>query len=197
MIAGGYGNSQTVWIDPDLAIGYGYSLDGTNRFLTYQIPEALPQGDDSFEIHHNGITYDLAAGEVFDFTTIDPQGVDSFLLYNSRGIDETELIDVDGQSHPPFVYGATFLQPGLAQVTTFALTQVPEPTSLLLLLLSTSLMASRRDDEPLLMPRRWCVLNVSGGSIRKIFTLSLEGWPISCGTDHIGRLCRKLSFFVH
>jgi hypothetical protein len=43
------------------------------------------------------------AGQVFDFTTIDPLGVDCFLLL---GIDETELIDPNGNSKPPFVFGA-------------------------------------------------------------------------------------------
>jgi hypothetical protein len=66
----------------------------------------------------NNLAYDLMAGQVFDFTTIDPLGVDCFLLL---GIDETELIDPNGNSKPPFVFGATFMNPGTAEVTTFPL----------------------------------------------------------------------------
>lgn len=48
------------------------------------------------------------------------------------GIDSTELIDTDN-SHPPFVFGATFAEPGTAEFATFAMVQVvPESTSLLL-----------------------------------------------------------------
>ncbi len=123
VVDNGYGQTDTVYIDPALAIGYGYTLQDTNRFHTYQIPAALPQGDDTFEIHYAGVAYPLTAGEVFDFTTIEPLGVDSFLLL---GIDETELITAIGNTHAPFVYGATFMEPGLAEVTSFPLF-VPEP----------------------------------------------------------------------
>ena len=142
VVEGGYGHSETVYIDPELAIGYGYMLNGTNRFHTYMIPDPLPQGDDMFRILYNHNSYDLVAGEIFDFTMLDPLGVDSFLL---MGIDETELID-SGNSHPPFVFGTTFMTPGLAEVTTFALvagsetsssSPVPEPSTFALLGIGT------------------------------------------------------------
>jgi len=134
-------NSQAAAVqsDPELIFGYGYTLEDSNRFHTYEIPEALPQGDDQFEIHYQGVSYPLAAGEVFDFTTLDPLGVDSFLLL---GIDETELIDFD--SPPPFVYGATFMQAGMAAVTTFALVAVPEPSTITLAFATLLLTFGRR-----------------------------------------------------
>ena len=103
-------------------------------FQTFEIPDPLPQGDDKFFIAHNDIGYSLTAGVPFDFTTIDPLGVDSFLLL---GIDETELIDSDANSDPPFVFGMTFAEPGIANFSTFPLlAAVPEPSTLLLAVLA-------------------------------------------------------------
>lgn len=139
VIPDGYGNANTTYFDPALAIGYGYVTDGANLFTSFEIPGALPYGDDEFLIVHGGETFSLSAGERFDFTTIVPGGVESFLL---MGIDETELIS-DGTSDPPFVFGATFNTPGVAQFSTFSLvyadqTVVPEPSSLVLLSLGVA-----------------------------------------------------------
>lgn len=128
------GNTETVYFDPELAIGYGFMMDSENRFRSFEVPDALPQGDTMFSIHYAGTSYELLAGQTFDFLSLDPLGVESFLLL---GIDDSELIGAGENSHPPFVFGATFTQAGIAEFSTFALTTtataVPEPSSLALL----------------------------------------------------------------
>jgi len=124
---------DTLYFDPVLANGYVYSTEDGNRFNTFEIPDALPQGDDSFIISLNNIDYLLEAGQVFDFTTIDPLGVESFSLL---GINDTELIFASDNSDPPFVFGMSFMQTGLTEFTTFALSDetpiIPEPSSIVL-----------------------------------------------------------------
>lgn len=138
---GGYGHSETVYFDPALAVGYGYVGENGTQFTSFEVPEALPMGDDTFSIHHQGTSYPLLAGETFDFKAIDPTGVASFLLL---GIDEAELFDA-GDSNPPFVFGMTFAAAGLAEFSSFALTTVPEPTTIALALLGlTALTAIQR-----------------------------------------------------
>ena len=124
VIEGGMGHTSPVYIDPDYAIGYGYTTSGTNRFRTFEIPAPLPLGDDLFEIHHLGESYPLTAGVPFDFTTLDPTGVESFVLL---GIDEAETLNAD--TPDPFVYGVSFMTPGTVDITSFALVSVPEPSA--------------------------------------------------------------------
>lgn len=139
VVEGDLGHAAPIYIDPDYAIGYGYTTDGTNRFHTFEIPSPLQQGDGQFEIHYLGQSYPLAAGEAFDFTTLDPTGVESFLLL---GIDEAETLDPSDDG--PFVYGATFMQPGIAEVTSFPLVRVPEPSAASLALLALIVVMVRR-----------------------------------------------------
>ena len=120
------------YYDPELAIGYGYFTQDGSRFTSFEIPTALPQGDVLFAIHHAGESYPLSAGQSFDFTALDPTGVESFLLL---GIDEAELLDV-GDTHPSFVFGLTFAEAGVNTFSTFPLVAVPEPGALVLAVLA-------------------------------------------------------------
>ena len=122
-----YGIGNTLYFDPVFATGYEYRVDGS-RFASFTLPGALPGGDDLFQLEFNGVFYDLMAGNVFDFTSIDPLGASQFFL---RGIDPSEMIDPN--LNPPFVSGLSFTTQGIADVSQIALTSdvtaVPEPSS--------------------------------------------------------------------
>lgn len=122
-----YGIGNTLYFDPVFATGYEYRVDGS-RFASFTLPGALPGGDDMFQLEFNGVFYDLMAGSVFDFTSIDPLGASQFFL---RGIDPSEMIDPN--LNPPFVSGLSFTSQGIADVSQIALTSdvtaVPEPSS--------------------------------------------------------------------
>lgn len=127
----GFGSVDTAWLDPELAAGYGYFVGGGNAITSFTIPGALPQGDSSFEIHHGGVVHQLTAGQTFDFTQIDPAGVESFLLL---GIDDSELLVAGDEPHP-FVFGMTFATEGIAKLHSFALISIPEPSTIAFLTL--------------------------------------------------------------
>ena len=135
------GESELVYFDPELAIGFGFTNNNENRFKSFEIPEALPQGDSEFAIVYQNKAYLLNAGVEFDFTEIDENGFDSFLLLN---IDESELIDVEGNSHPPFTFGLSFMNNGMADFSTFALIYVPEPSASMFALVFMFGIAMRR-----------------------------------------------------
>lgn len=126
-----YGIGNMLYFDPVFATGYEYRVDGS-RFASFTIPDALPGGDDLFQLEFQGVLYDLMAGNVFDFTAIDPFGASQFVL---RGIDASEMVDPN--VNPPFVSGLSFTTEGIANVRQTALTSdvgtvTPEPTSLAL-----------------------------------------------------------------
>ena len=127
-----YGVGNTLYFDPVFATGYEYRVDGS-RFASFTLPDALPGGDDLFQLEFNGVFYDLMAGNVFDFTSIDPFGASQFFL---RGIDSREMIDPN--VNPPFVSGLSFTSQGIADVSQIALTSdvtaVPEPSSLCIMM---------------------------------------------------------------
>ena len=83
-----YGIGNSLYFDPVFASGYEYRVDGS-RFASFTMPGALPGGDDLFQLEFNGVFYDLMAGNVFDFTSIDPLGASQFFL---RGIDPSEMM---------------------------------------------------------------------------------------------------------
>ncbi len=112
VVTGGYGDTDLVYhrgsteqeIAPDYTTGYLFLNDQGGNFTSFTIPEALPGGDSQFRINLDGQGFDLAAGDVFDFTTFDTNGVDSFLVV---GIDESETISP--QVDMPFTIGVTTL----------------------------------------------------------------------------------------
>ena len=125
-VASGYGmGSDTLYFDPLLASGYRYAVEGS-RFSTFVVPDALPNGDQQFELLWNDVRYALRAGQVFDFRSIDPMGARYFDL-------EGLSLEIDNAaSHAKFVSGFTFTDEGLATVYQAAhVSAVPEPSSIL------------------------------------------------------------------
>ena len=82
--------------------------------VEYGVFQPLDQPAPEFRSYQND-------GETFDFTTIDPLGVEAFLL---AGIDETELIDSGNNANPPLVFGATFTDAGIANFVSIPLFEV-------------------------------------------------------------------------
>ncbi len=107
---GDYGRDNFVFIDPDFATGYSYEVEGSN-FAGFVVPNALAGGDATFEIEVLGARYTLLAGQEFDFTAIDPDGVSQF---NLLGLDLQEAIDPE--THAPFVSGVKFVDEGVVTV---------------------------------------------------------------------------------
>ena len=127
---------QTVFIDPEIAIGYDYEIgDGDPFFESVILPSA---GDDIFDLilydlmgmeFDSGI--DLLAGEEFDFTSdpvlmslIDVLGLDpenGLSKFGIRGIEESEGLDPDNTT--AFITGLTFVSDG-----NFTGTQTPITT---------------------------------------------------------------------
>ncbi len=134
--------NQTIFIDPDVAIGYEYVVDDGPNFASVLIPSALPNGDNTFELNVNNITYDLLAGSVFDFTSLDPFGFNHFSI---AGIDTTEMLDPNNPF--AFVTGLTFVDSGIVSmrqipITTFV-TPVPEPETYAMLLAGLGFLGLR------------------------------------------------------
>jgi len=110
VVTGGFGDTEVVYhqgsTDQELALkytsGYLFMNNGGGNFTSFTIPDALPGGDSQFRINWNGVGHDLSVGDVFDFTTLDPAGVDTFVLAE---IDETEQISP--QVDMPFTIGVT------------------------------------------------------------------------------------------
>lgn len=125
-VGDGYGTNNFIYIDPEVAIGYHYEIEGSTA-AAFVVPEALPGGDDTFELYFNEYQYTLHAGEEFDFTAYVPEGVSEFFLL---GLDLSEAIDP--LEEPPFVSGLKFTSEGVITVTQSALVAVPEPSTLAL-----------------------------------------------------------------
>ena len=128
-VSHGYGLGGLVYLDPAFARGYLYQVEGT-RFAQFTIPDPLPGGDADFQLAFGGQFYDYHAGDIFDFTRYNPEGLSAFYLL---GIDESEMIDTG--THAPFVSGLSFTTEGVAQVwqTPLVGSAVPEPSSLVML----------------------------------------------------------------
>jgi hypothetical protein len=132
-----YGIGNTLYFDPVFAHGYEYRVEGS-RFASFTIPLTLPNGDELFQLEFDGVTYDLMAGSVFDFTSIDALGASQFFL---RGIDVGEMVDPN--IHPPFVSGLSFTSEGIANVSQIALS-VPEPNTFGTIVATIAIAAVRR-----------------------------------------------------
>jgi hypothetical protein len=123
VIAGGFGTTDPVYIDPVIATGYDFAVTGT-KFRSVLIPAPLPHGDASFELQFDGHSVPLLAGTAYDFSALEPGGVTAFSI---RGIDPSEMLD---PTNPlAFVTGLIFTDAGIANVT---MTPVPEPSSTVL-----------------------------------------------------------------
>ncbi len=80
-------------------------------FTHFGIPEALPGGDDEFQIMFEGMTFTLHADEEFQFTNYVPSGVQKFYL---TGFDPAEGLDRTVAA--PFQYAVRFAEEGYTQL---------------------------------------------------------------------------------
>ncbi len=130
--------NQRVFIDPDIAVGYEYVVDSGPNFASVLIPSALPNGDSAFELHVNGMTFDLFAGTVFDFTGLNPFGFDHFSI---DGIDTNEMLNPNDAF--AFVTGLTFVDSGVVSMRQIPsiISVVPEPETYAMLLAGLGLLS--------------------------------------------------------
>ena len=101
------GTGPPTFIDPDIAVGYEYSLsEGMPNFFSVLIPETLPMGDDEFNLHFNGMTFTLLAGERFFFNDhlVEDEGIETFII---DGIEVEEMLDPENTL--AFVTGITLV----------------------------------------------------------------------------------------
>ena len=128
--------NQTVFIDPDVATGYDYFVDSGPNFASVLVPGILPNGDGAFELIVDGHTYDLFAGTVFNFASINPLGLDHFRI---AGIDTHEMLNpLDPFA---FVTGLTFVDSGVVSMRQVpVITAVPEPETYAMFLAGLGLL---------------------------------------------------------
>ncbi len=110
--------TQPIWIDPVVAIGYTYEIiDGAN-FSGVVMPDlAIIDDPNGYELWlWNGIDFvfhrNIASGNSFDFTTLDPNGVDRFQI---RGVDAA--LDLDPLNPKAFPTGIVFNNSGLVSLS--------------------------------------------------------------------------------
>lgn len=132
---------RPIFLDPEVAVGYLYSVDGGGiNFASVQLPMLMSDSDYTLTfIDETGseVTVPLSAGVVFDFPT---GGVDTFAV---NGIDISELLDPNDET--AFVTGVTFTGSGVVDITQAAITApIPEPTTWVTLCLGLGLLATRR-----------------------------------------------------
>jgi hypothetical protein len=109
---------EVVYIDPDLAVGYTYTVEGSGpNFKSVQIPAPLPNGDATFQVEFDGRTAALIAGQRFDLSMIVPGGVKTFRI---TGIDTAEALGPTNAR--AFVTGLSFMDPSILN---FTVTMVP------------------------------------------------------------------------
>jgi hypothetical protein len=119
------GTAPRRFIDPPLAVGYAYQVEGGPNFASVYIPAPLPNGDETFQVEFNGQTAALRAGEAFDFTTVVPGGVSAFRI---TGIDTTEALDPANPT--AFVTGLSFATDASADYTVTMIPIVIDPDDL-------------------------------------------------------------------
>jgi len=131
---------DTFWVDPVVAVGYEYINTGGPNFASVTVPGPAVGlgsiGDDLFGIYlYDSVAGDYAStpvaildgadptGNTFDFTTIDPTGVERFLIAD---IEPSAGLDPDDPT--AFVTGLTFVGSGIANFTMDPVTySVPAP----------------------------------------------------------------------
>lgn len=130
------GSVVRCFVDPDYAVGYHYGLDDeTTAFTSVLVPAPLPGGDAEFTLSFNGMSFELASGEIFDFTAYVSGGVSEFAI---DGISVSERLDPTNPEG--FVVGLTYSftdNPNFALLITPKtefVSSVPEPSAWLMLL---------------------------------------------------------------
>lgn len=143
--------NETVFIDPEVAIGYDYAITSNTSPLIASVILPAGFGDDEYELWlWNGTEFefsaDLNAGSEFDFTTATPAGVDRFRIL---GIEAG--LNVDPTDPLAFVTGLTFASPGTVSMSqtpivfnTDPASSVPEPAPFALILVGLTAIFWRR-----------------------------------------------------
>ena len=103
---------------------YDFQSVSDSLFTSFIIPDALPNGDTSFLLKFGTFSEIVPTGTLFDFTPFAAGGVSDFTL---SGINPGLAADDSGA--PPFVWGATYSQDGVAEVN---ITALPEPSTFVL-----------------------------------------------------------------
>jgi hypothetical protein len=143
----GTGN-RFLFIDPDVAVGYDYTVTGGPNFASVLIPDPLPRGDSEFLLELGSFgNFPLLAGTPFNLLGVNPLGFSSFRI---SGIDTDELLDPTNPT--AFITGLTFTGTGTVNLTQTPIIEnipdpvsTPEPSSLLGLgLLGGGLTLTRR-----------------------------------------------------
>jgi PEP-CTERM motif len=124
---------QTVFIDPDVAVGYDYTLQSDSASQSFaSVVVSTNAGDGLYDIYvWNGSDFilaqaDVSAGQTYTFAA----GVTRFSV---RGIETTAGLDPSDTL--AFVTGVTFVEGGRVEVTQSPLlAAVPEPQSYALML---------------------------------------------------------------
>jgi hypothetical protein len=114
------------FIDPDIAVGYDYEIEGGGpNFGSVYVPAPLPNGDASFQVEFSGRSFNLIAGQYFDFTSVVSEGVSAFRV---TGINIDEALDpLDRRA---FVTGLSFMEGGEDEFSMLMrpiVAAVPEP----------------------------------------------------------------------
>lgn len=120
---------QTLFFDPEVAIGYDYTVTGGPLFASVLIPTALPNGDNNFTLELGSFgNFPLIAGTPFNLLGVNPSGFNAFRI---SGIDTNEQLDPTNPT--AFVTGLSFTETGTVNVTQTPIIQniasTPETTS--------------------------------------------------------------------
>lgn len=96
--------AQTIWLDPDVATGYIYTVTGA-EFGTITLPGVSVPDPDGYEIWINGVKVaDVVGEQVFDFVA---EGYENLTSFEIRGINPDLLIDPTDTA--AFNLGVSFL----------------------------------------------------------------------------------------